>query len=226
MVVMKNIDIRATIPKHKTKKPAKRNSATHIVVHTTGSNNQDPNNTALYHVTPSPENHISKTGAPTLCYSDFITKTGTIYHCVSYTDITWHAGLYNTRAIGIVLAYKGQDGLPPPDPQYAALLSHLTVLCLYLKILPGNIIGHREVPGMYTLLGNGSRRYKKSCPGLGLNLDNLRHEVTGVLQTRLALENLYDGEIDYDFGKLSQNALKAFNPFEKKLNVNWQGYNA
>jgi N-acetyl-anhydromuramyl-L-alanine amidase AmpD len=209
-------DIRRTIPRHKTKVPKKRVNADTIIVHTIASDNQDPNKTALYHVTPSKDNHISKTGCPTVAYADFITKDGTLYHCVDYTSVTWHAGLYNTRSLAVVLAYRGQDsGVSPTELQMQTLEEHLTFLCLYLHISPVNILGHREIPGMFILLGNGSKRYRKECPGMMINLDQLRYDVTCRVQRRLAALNLYNKEIDGKWGPASKVALKAFIPKEK-----------
>jgi hypothetical protein len=91
-----------------------------------------------------------------------------------------------------------------------------------MKILPKRVIGHREVPGMWLLLGNGSKKYKKTCPGMGVNMNVLRGEVTRRLQRRLAAEDLYHGRIDGDFGKLSKAALKAFKPSPDR--INWKGY--
>lgn len=206
------VDIRRTIPKHLSRKWKKREYISHIVVHTTASDNQDPNKTARYHITPGKQNHISKKGAPGLAYHDFITKTGIVYHCNNYEDWTWHAGLYNKKSIGVVLAFKGQNGGAPDGKQLIALEEHLTVLCLYLKISPNYIIGHREVPGMFTILGKGSRKYKKSCPGWGIDLDILRTTVSFRLQKRLVTEGLYRSRIDGLFGPKSMAALLAYKP--------------
>ena len=213
---MKIIDIRSTIPKHETLVPKSRTSPpTHIVVHCTASNNQDPNQTALYHVTPGPSNHISKKGAPCIGYSDFITNNGTIYHCVDYLKITWHAGLFNNKSIGIVIAHPG-DKTSIDNRQYNSLIKYLAVLCLYFKILPSNVIGHKEVPGMYTLLGNGSRVFKKRCPGDNLCLDKMRVDLIGCIQKRLIYEDLYNGKLDFVFGKKTLEAFMKFNPLKNK----------
>jgi len=221
-VEMKLIDIRETIPKHKTRQWSKQKNVKRIGVHTTASNNQNPNATASYHSTPSKDNHISTKGAPGLCYHDFITKDGTVYHCNNYDDVVWHWGLWNNNSVGVCLAYKGQDGLSPPDEMMLALEKHLVVLCLYLKVLPSNVYGHREVPGMFTILGNGSKKYKKTCPGMGIDLDKLRSSLTKNLQRRLAAEGLYNGAIDGLFWENSQRALNAFVP-EKAIaqNLDW-----
>jgi len=210
LVARKIIDIRSSIPKHPTRRWQTRSTADKIIVHTSASDNQDPNKTARYHITPGPQNHISTKGAPGLCYADFITKEGVIYHCNSYQDITWHAGSYNTRSIGVVLAYKGQDKIPPVEAQYTALLEHLVILCLYLNISPENVIGHREVPGMFTILGNGSKKYKKVCPGMGLNLDKMRQELTARIQRRLSCENLYTGIISTNTNKQMKESMNLF----------------
>jgi N-acetyl-anhydromuramyl-L-alanine amidase AmpD len=213
---MKKIDIRNDLPRHATKKWKKRDKITHIIVHTTASDNQDPFKTARYHI--SSNNHISPGGCPGITYHDFITKEGIIYHCSDYQDWIWHAGLYNKHSVGVVMAFKGQvDIISPTEKQYDALLKHLVVLCLYFKVLPSNVIGHREVPGMFTILGKGSVKYKKTCPGMSVNLDRLRSEVTLYLQRRLAAEDLYHGKIDGIFGPLSQKALDAFNPLKPRL---------
>jgi len=220
------VDIRRTIPRHTTRKWKTRNEVDTIIVHTSASDNQDPNKTARYHVTSGPQNHLSKRGAPSISYHDFVAKDGTVYHCNSYTDITWHTKGWNNRGVGVALAFKGQLGHPPDSVQFRALKEHLVVLCLYMKILPKDIRGHREGPGMILgVLGKGSKKYKKSCPGWGINLDALRDDVTRCLQRRLASEGLYRGKIDGLFGKKSKAALKAFVPNETKhQKVNWKCY--
>jgi N-acetyl-anhydromuramyl-L-alanine amidase AmpD len=205
-------DIRKTIPKHKIKKPKKRKNADTIVLHCTASDNQDPNKTASYHVTPGKDNHLCKTGAPTVAYTDIITKAGILYHCTNYTDVTWHAGNWNDRAIGIALAYKGLAGEPPTELQMFTLHEHLTFLCLYLHISPTRIFGHRECPFMSTITGKGVKIFRKECPGMSINLDKLRLEIILRLQKRLSALELYKGSIDGKWGKLSEKALLDFIP--------------
>lgn len=209
---MRSVDFRDKIPRHPTRKWKKRLSADTIIIHTTASDQQNPSVVARYHITPGPQNHISSKGCPSIAYHDFIDKFGTVYHCNDYDDWTWHARIYNKRSIGVVMAFRGQDhGLPYPD-QYDALLKHTTKLCLFLHILPERVIGHREVPGMYMILGNGSIRYKKECPGLAVNMNKVRDEITRRLQRRLASLSLYTGKIDGLFGPKSKAALLSFKP--------------
>lgn len=216
---MINKDIRNIIPIHKTRKPEKRNSASHIIIHTTASNNQDPMKIAEYHITPSSDNHLSKKGAPTIAYSDVINKEGIVFHCVDYTSVTWHAKYYNNCSIGIALAYN-PDKQNPTEEQHKSMIQLSTILCLYMKILPKNVLGHRELPWMSQILGNGSIVYRKTCPGMCIDLNEVRKEVTYRLQTRLASEGLYKYRIDGIFGEKSIMALKLFNPTNSSK-INW-----
>lgn len=201
---MKIIDIRSTIPRHKTKKWNKRNTATHIVVHCTAGTNQNPNVTAKFHIESQ---QLSKTGAPSIAYTDFIDKQGTLYHCNSYSDITWHAGSYNTKSIGVVLAYPGTKKDYPTTVMMDTLETHLTYLCIYLHIDPRNVIGHREIKGV-----------TKNCPGPNLDLDMLRSKVTMKIQRYLANKNLFLGAINGIHSEELLIAIRSFIPAQK---INW-----
>lgn len=203
------VDLRGTLPWHPTRRWSKKKNVDLLVIHHTGSDNQDPFNTNAYHI--SKDCHISPgKGCPRICYADYITKDGTIYHCNDYSDSTWHAGLVNSRSIGVVIAHAG-EGFPPLK-QYDALLQLLTKLCCYLGIPPvlKNVKGHREVPGFYTLLGKGSTRYKTVCPGMGIDLDKLRRELTVEIQTLMRNDHYYMGKVDGLFGPESQRAFTSF----------------
>ncbi len=85
------------------------------------------------------------------------------------------------------MAFRGQDeGALPTAEQRQTLEELLVSQCIWYCIPPKFIYGHREVPGMYTLLGNGSRKYKKTCPGLATDLDTLRMSIAIRLQHLLA----------------------------------------
>lgn len=202
------VNISDSIPRHPTMKWKTRGKITRIVVHMTGSDNQSPIKTARYHVTPGPGNHINKKGCPSLCYHDYIVKEGIVYHCNDYEFSTWHAGFYNKSSIGVVMAYGGNDF--PPILQYDAMIQHVVYLALKFKVLPKNILGHREVPGMYTILGKGSVKYKKWCPGKAIDLVGMRKEIAMRMQRVLGSKGLYNGIIDGLFGKQSKAALEAY----------------
>jgi len=206
----KVVDIRGLLPWHPKRRWAKRSRVDKIVLHTTASDNQDPFKTNAYHIRPGKQNHISRRGCPHIAYHDFITKNGTVYRCNSYDDWTWHAGIWNRHSIGIVMAFRGQDGNPPPEPQYKAAMERCTQLCLWFHILPKNVKGHREAPGIVIYLGHGRKKYRKTCPGMGVDLDEVRHEITLRLQRKLSAEGLYLGKVDGIFGPKSREALSRF----------------
>ena len=188
-------DLRGKLPVHKTKKPKKRSNVDRIVCHCTASDNQDPFKTARYDITPDPKNHICKTGCPTFTYHDAITQDGTMYRCVNYTDITWHAGLYNSRSIGVVMMFN-PDKEPPTDIQFQVLKEHLVNLCKIFNLPASSILGHREVPGMWTIIGKGSKKYKKWCPGQMIDLHQLRSDVATMIDTDMS-----DDEVNLEFFK-------------------------
>jgi len=245
-------DIRKSIPKHPTRKWGRRNltKIRRIWVHCTAGTNQNPNDTAAYHIKPSRpavtacpacgnktkyakmkrfrrkkvtcecgcrftvkprhKNHISSRGAPGVCYHDYIRGDGQVFRCNDYESITWHTKGWNRAGVGVVLAFQGQTGQIPPSPQFSALIQHVAKLCLYLKVSPVNVKGHREslaIPG-----GKGPVRYKKACPGMGINLDMLRHLVTIRVQKLLADHGYYKGVLSGAWDAASQDALNRFNP--------------
>jgi len=208
------VDLRSLLPRHPTRKWKKRKKISWLIVHMTASNNQDPYKTNEYHI--SPGNHISKKGCPRITYHDYITDDGTIYHCNNYFDWIWHCGWINRWSAGITMAFRGQtkdnsgNYITPPAAQWRSLIQHLVRLCLYLNLSPNRIKGHREVRGFWKLLGRGSKKYKTSCPGFGIDLDELRTQVCKRLQIKLASENLYKGKIDGKFFILSKAALKLY----------------
>jgi N-acetyl-anhydromuramyl-L-alanine amidase AmpD len=163
--------------------------------------------TARDHIKPGPQNHISQKGCPSIAYHDFIDSSGTIFRCNNYSDITWHAGLYNSSSIGIVMAFKGQDNIFPAKEQWDAMIDHVVDLALTFRILPPSIIGHREVPGMAIHLGNGSVRYRKVCPGMVIDLKDMRKLITKKIQEKLYGKALYFGVQDGTFGPVTKAGI-------------------
>ena len=207
-MVSKTVDLVLFLVKHAWKRWRLRKAIQikAIVVHCTGSDNQDPHKTNAYHVGP---NHISKTGCPRICYADFIDKIGTRYLCNSPLDITWQAGVWNAVSVGIVMANTGKDR--PPVAQIQALLSVILEYCLRFKIPPikprwtrgPGLLGHSEAGWL-------AKKSLKLCPGRFINLDAMRLVICLRMQTLLRDHGLYMGGLDGKWGKKSKAALAAF----------------
>ena len=200
---MQTVNDIPNMPFHPRKTWKRRKRVDRIVVHTTASENQDPKKTARW--------HIKGNGWPGIGYHDFINKDGIVHRCNNYMDMTWHTKGWNRTGIGVALAYRGQSGEPPHPTQYTALIDHLSVLCLDFRILPKDCYGHREAPKM-RFWSRGRWKFRKTCPGMGINLGAMRGQVTRKVQTALSLEGRYTGQIDGIFGPRSRRALFTEQP--------------
>jgi N-acetylmuramoyl-L-alanine amidase len=142
---------------HPTKRWGKRslNSIKQVVVHQVLSEGTFEN-IAKYHVTPSKDNHISKTGAPGICYHYGVEKDGTIYIFNDESYITWHCKGHNIKSIGILVrgnfsgpSWKGTE--KPTEKQIEGLKNLLDFLIdKYPEI---KIFGHCDLAN------------KPNCPG-------------------------------------------------------------
>lgn len=219
---VKPLNISGSLPRHPTKAYSKRSSFSikRIVVHTT---NWDTtvHKLAKYDVTPyfvlggkKIYNHISKTGCPAITYHEVIMNDGVVYKTLDQTEIAWHVGIWNSGSLGIALMYiatnplTGKDEYAPLDKQLRSLQTRCGDLCLQLGITPQNVVGHRELKGTGWFFSKGSKMFRKTCPGMLLDLDVLRKNVALYMQILLKCRGLYEGEIDGDFGPKSKAALK------------------
>lgn len=214
-------DLTKSLPVHKTKKPSIRKVIKRLVVHTTDWETT-PQRLAEYDIGP---NHISQTGCPTITYTYLIGRAGEVFKTTNHEVVTWHVGNWNSSSLGIALLYKTDpafekavaDGKPRPkvDPrhlpskeQMESLEKLLLKLCLDLKIPPTKVMGHRELAGTGHILNSkGSKVLRKTCPGMGIDLDVLRYNVTCKVQAVLKDKRLYEGKIDGDWGPKSKEAF-------------------
>lgn len=212
---MKSKYIINDLPRHPTRKYRKRTfkKINKIVVHTT-DRDWSILELAEYDINP---NHISPEGCPAITYHDVIMKQGNVLHTLNYNEVSYHAGGYNTGSIAVALMYRctssitGKDTFGPSDAAYKALRSHCGKLCLRFGLTPDRVFGHRELKGTgWFLNSRGSKRLRKTCPGLQINLNKLREDAARYMQIFLKLEDLYKGPIDGDFGKNSKRALKDY----------------
>jgi len=212
-------DIVDTLPKNPNRSIPKRNlsKVKWLVVHCTAGSSQSPLSYAKYHISP---NHISSRGCPTICYHDMIDKDGNLYRTARYDWYTMHVGSWNTSSIGISLMYNPSDPISgidngssePTEKALTTLVSQLSNLCLIMKFIPEQVIrGHREMQGTGWIWKGNNKSLLKTCPGLAINLDEIRKRTTKYLQLILKLEGLYKGRIDGIFGSKSIAALSAFN---------------
>jgi len=217
-------DLSDTLPVHPTKKPTKQTKINKLVVHMTDGV-VTARGLAKYDIGP---NHISKTGCPTITYHYLIHQSGDVDKCVNHSIVTWHAGNHNRKSLALALNYKGDNkwekarsqgvgtDLPPNSanrPTSTAierLLDLLHKLCLAELVSPVQIFGHRELKGTGWTLQKGSKRLRKTCPGMAVDLDYIRDSVTKRVQQTLKSEGLYGGRIDGYWGKKSKKAFKVF----------------
>jgi len=214
------IDLTDVLPRHRGKPPAIRKKIKRIVLHTTDWE-VTPEELAAYDIGP---NHISNTGCPTITYSYLVGLDGKIFKTARHEWVTWHVGNWNTGSLGVALVYKTnpeyekakvkgkptpplEEGASPSGLMNDSMIRLLVELCIHETVTPSNIYGHRELKGTGWFNQNGSRRLRKTCPGMAINLDRLRSRVTLALQHRLKDLGVYDGAIDGKFGSKSKGAL-------------------
>lgn len=198
------------VPKHRDPSSIKL-----IVVHTTDADwtieelNQ-------YDINP---NHISSKGAPgASTYHEVLTKDNILNILVSPDVVTWHAGGYNRKSYAIALMYvatipgKPNENYPLPEGMLTNLERALLRLCLRWKLDPADAVrGHRELHGTGFIFVKGHKRLRKTCPGLQLDLDQLRANVIRRMQVIFAAKNLYPSDlIDGISGPKFRRALRLY----------------
>lgn len=216
-------DITAKLPRHLTKvyDLRERSDIKRIVIHTSNWETT-PEVLAKYDVTSyyiikgkKIYNHISKTGTPAITYHECIDLAGVLYGTLPWEEISWHVGAWNPGSLGICLLYlaqnkKKEDVYAPSDKMVQTLQTRCGDICLELGLTPNKVVGHRELKTTGWVLFKGSRRFRKTCPGMLLDLDLLRANISGYMQIKLRVKGLYDGKIDGDFGPVSRVALTAY----------------
>lgn len=223
---VKAIDISGSLPRHPSGKAYQTrdlSKVNKIVVHCT-DRNWTLVKLAMYDITPyfvvdgkKIYNHIDKTGLPAITYHDIVMNNGKLYHTLGYEEISMHAGGYNTGSIAVALMYivtdpaTGKDTFAPSELAIKTLQRHLGKLCLQLGLTPDRIFGHRELMGTgWFLSASGSKRLRKTCPGMQVDLDLLRTRAAKYMQLVLLVHGYYKGRIDGDFGPKSRAALALF----------------
>ena len=212
---VRSVDISKELPRHPTKRYKRRclDKISRIVIHTT---DRDWSILRLVEFDIGP-NHISNTGCAAITYHDVIMDQGTVFHTLPYREVSFHAGGYNTSSVAVALMYRctdpktGKDTFAPTTEALKALTAHCGKLCLKFGLTPNRIFGHRELKGTgWFRSKSGSKRLRKTCPGLQVDLDKVRRAVTEYMQIYLRIQGFYQGKVDGDFGKNTRKAFKAF----------------
>lgn len=181
---------------------------TGIVLHCTDGAFDTPQSVAQYHTSPC--NHISAKGCPAIAYTLFITRDGQAFQTLDLEEVGWHAGAsWNGHLMGVAMAYKASGAMePPPEVQMTATVEAVAHTCLHLGILPGSVVGHRELFGTGWGLRGGRKYLMKECPGMLVNLDKFRKDVTMKIQEELGIV------IDGVFGPETKEAMELYVPGE------------
>lgn len=224
--LMKAVDLTNSLWRHPFKKYNKRklSQIDKIVVHCTDRdwtiiqlNHYDVDGFLKYEDGTIEINHVSASGLPAITYHDVILMDGKLYHTLPYEEVSWHAGGYNTGSIAVALMYRvtdsktNEDTFAPTSMSLQTLQTYLGKLCLQLGLTPDRVMGHRELFGTgWFHNSQGSKRLRKTCPGLKVDLDLLRINVATYMQLVLKMKGFYSGEIDGDFGPKSKAAMKLF----------------
>jgi N-acetylmuramoyl-L-alanine amidase len=212
-------DLVLELPLNLKKKPKKRplSAIKKIVVHCTDWE-ITPQELAKYDIEP---NHISSTGCPSISYHYLVEPDGTVERTAPEEWVTWHAGNYNDESIAVSLVYKtdplfeqGKKKVPAADriptaEMMDSLKKLLPNLCLQFGISPLNVVGHRELEGTGWVWVKEHKALRKSCPGMWVNLDQLRRDVASSLQTTMKAGGFYAGKVDGLWGPLSEKAFVA-----------------
>jgi len=211
--VKEEIDLTEELVRHPTKVYKKRalSKIKRVVVHTTDWTTT-PQRIAEYDIEP---NHISETGCPAITYHDMIGSDGQLYHTLPYEEVSWHVGMWNPGSLGIALTYrcsnkKGEDVYGPKRKLLHTLETRCGDICLKFGLTPDKVVGHRELKGTGWTMFKGSKRLRKTCPGLKVDLDIVRRNVARYMQIVLGAGGFYTGKVDGLFGPQSNKAFRLY----------------
>jgi N-acetyl-anhydromuramyl-L-alanine amidase AmpD len=211
--VKEAVDLTEELARHPTKVYTKRalSKIKRIVVHTTDWTTT-PQKIAEYDIEP---NHISETGCPGITYHDMVGSNGQLYHTLPYEEVSWHVGMWNLGSLGIALTYrcsnkKGEDVYAPKRKLLHTLETRCGDICLKFGLTPDKVVGHRELKGTGWFMSKGSKRLRKTCPGLKVDLDIVRQNVARYMQIVLGANGFYTGSVDGLFGPQSRRAFEAY----------------
>ena len=142
-------------------------------------------------------------------------KEGKLYQTLDWKEVSWHAGVWNPGSLAIALMFRvsnmaGKDVFPAPELALKTLQTRCGDICLQLGLTPDKVVGHRELKGTGWFFSKGSKRLRKTCPGLKVDLDLLRHNIASYMQIVLKMHGVYSGKIDGQFGSMSRSSFTEY----------------
>lgn len=165
-----------------------------LIVHCTADEDQvgeDVYSIIKYHTNP---NHVCANGCWTICYHYYIEniKNETVlWKTVPEDIITFHAGIWNSRSIGVVIDKRENDEID--NNKKEALIDILAELCYKFNINPFlGIWAHRHLyfTGWKIDPKTGLIIQNKTCPGIlqkSYDFNNLRKDVYNVLNSKYGI---------------------------------------
>jgi hypothetical protein len=219
------IDISRVLSRHPTRKYKIRkiSDIRRVVIHTANWATT-PEVLAKYDITPYFEkngikywNHISKRGCPAITYSEIIMPGGECFHTLPWEEVAWHVGPWNKSSLGLALMYEctnefGIDCFAPPEKMLKTLYLRCSNILFKLGLPPtrDHLCGHRELRWTGWFWSKGSKKLRKTCPGLEIDLDDVRKNVAKYMQLVLKAKKLYMDRIDGIWGVKSQYGLDKY----------------
>lgn len=143
-----------------------------------------------------------------ICGYHYYVMADGVYQMVDENVITNHAAPWNSHSVAFSIDYfPTQMEKYNQDPDKTVLENaRLTaaILCLKFHIAPDMLVGHRELKFTGWFPGNKGKIQRKECPGMRIDLDVFRHDVSRLIQEEIRVV------VDGVWGPKSQSALDVY----------------
>jgi|SRR5882672_1044468 len=150
---------------------------------------------------------VEEKGYPICGYHYYVTGQA-VYHMVGENILTYHAAPFNKSSVAFSIDYHASHDEPLHIAIDPAVMKNAyamaTHLCLKFKVPPSMLVGHRELPMTGFFMKQDHKVLRKICPGMAIDLDIFRFEVTKYMQE--ALNVVQDGV----FGPKTLQALSSY----------------
>lgn len=159
-----------------------------LVIHHTADNDdivgKDVYKIINYHTHP---NHVCSTGCWTMCYHYYIENVEEkpiVWHAVPDHIVTFHAGKWNKRSLGIVVDGDKDSPIESDKGKYESTIQLLADLCIKYDLNPYiAILGHKHLYWYGWKMNSGKFMLNTECPG-ALDIKRMRQDVSDLLSTR------------------------------------------